>query len=61
MEQGKHYFVRDRDGSFHEIVEDPSIAYQHVPQKFHGVDPLFVARRKARKRSEDESQLRVCE
>lgn len=33
-EKGKHYFVRDKDGSFHEIVEDQSIVYEDVPQQF---------------------------
>lgn len=32
-EKGKHLFVRDRDGSFHEIFEDPSIVYENVPQQ----------------------------
>lgn len=30
--EGKHHFVRDRDGNFHEIIEDQNIIYQNVPQ-----------------------------
>ena len=30
-EQGKHFFVRDRDGTFHEI--DESIIYKEIPQE----------------------------
>lgn len=29
---GKHFFVRDRDESFHEITEDFSIIYENIPQ-----------------------------
>src|ERR1700722_5757255 len=34
---GRHVFLRDRDGSFHEIVENPSIVYEDVPEKFHSI------------------------
>src|ERR1700674_5153160 len=35
--QGKQYFVRDRDGTFHGIIEDPSIAYPNIPEKFRHI------------------------
>lgn len=29
--EGKHFFVRDRDGSFHEIAEDFSLVIENIP------------------------------
>lgn len=34
---GKHLFVRNRDGSFHEIFEDPSIVYENIPQQHQSI------------------------
>lgn len=30
---GKHFFVRDKDGSFHEITEDYAMVYENIPQQ----------------------------
>lgn len=34
---GKRYFVRDRDGCFHEIAENSSIVYENVPQQYYTI------------------------
>lgn len=34
---GKHFFVRDREGAFHEIIEDFSAVYLNVPQELYSV------------------------
>jgi hypothetical protein len=31
--KGKQFFVRDRDGSFHEIEEDYSLIYENIPKE----------------------------
>lgn len=31
---GRHYFLRDQNGDFHEIVEDKSITHSNVPQQY---------------------------
>lgn len=35
--EGKHFFVRDKDGNFHEIQEDISLVYENIPSQFYSI------------------------
>src|ERR1700733_14032271 len=35
--EGKHFFVRDKDGTFNEITEDFAMIYENIPQHLHSV------------------------
>jgi hypothetical protein len=35
--EGKHVFLRDGNGSFHEIFEDPALVYENVPEQHQSI------------------------
>lgn len=35
--EGKHFFVRDQDGSFHEIPKESSMVYENIPQNMYHI------------------------